>query len=117
MCRISSRRGGLRQIHIESGRVELRPARAVLNAAGVFTHVEIGRTAETIVSFATEIRCDRIVIGQGPQTSFTDELFGTLASEIRHLLGGAAPCQVVTLFLWIPALLSTAVLKMGRCSV
>lgn len=89
--------GELRQIHIESGRAELRPARAVLDAAGVpyLTHVEIGRTAETIVSFATDIRCDRIVIGQGPQTGFADKLFGTLASEVRHLLGGAAPCRVV----------------------
>lgn len=89
--------GELRQIHIAAGREELAPAKAILDAAGVpyLTHVEIGRSAETIVRFATDIRCDRIVIGTTAHAGFAERLFGTLASEVRHLLDGAGQCRVV----------------------
>jgi len=89
--------GELRSIHIESGKAELAPVKALLAGAGVpcLTHVEIGRTAETIVQFATDIRCDRIVVGQTTQRGWAERICGTLADEIRHLLGTAGRCRVV----------------------
>lgn len=87
----------LRQIHREAANEELAPLAAELRKANVpfLTHIEIGRTAETIVRFATEIRCDRIIMGRAPQASVAERLFGTLASEVRNLLGNAGSCRVI----------------------
>lgn len=93
----SFRSGELRQIHLDAGKVELMPLTEELAKAEVpfLTHIEIGRTAETIVRFATETRCDRIIMGGSPAASFAEKLFGTLASEVRHLLGTAGGCRVI----------------------
>lgn len=89
--------GELRQIHRSAGMADLAPAKAVLDAAGVLylTHIEVGRTAETIARFATEIRCDRIVMGQESGSGIARKLFGTLASEVRHLVGPGGACRVI----------------------
>jgi nucleotide-binding universal stress UspA family protein len=89
--------GELRQIHRDAGLAELAPAKAALDAAGVLylTHIEVGRTAETIARFATEIRCDRIVMGQESGSGLAHKLFGTLASEVRHLVGSGGACRVI----------------------
>lgn len=89
--------GELRQIHMTSGKAELAPVKAWLTAAGTpcLTHVEIGRSAPTIVQFATDIRCDRIVIGKARKKGWTETVCGTLADEIRHLLAATGSCRLV----------------------
>ncbi|WP_151637567.1 universal stress protein [Noviherbaspirillum aerium] len=89
--------GELRQIHLDAGKAELAPVAAALDKADVpyLTHIETGRTAETIVRFATETKCDRIIMGKAPQAGFAEKLFGTLASEVRHLLGRSGSCRVI----------------------
>lgn len=87
----------LQQIHQDAGKEELAPLAAELRRANVpfLTHVEIGRTAETIVRLATEIGCERIIMGRAPQAGVAEKLFGTLASEVRNLLGNAGSCRVI----------------------
>lgn len=87
----------LRQIHEEAAMEELAPARAILDAAGVpyTVHVMVGRSAETIVRVAKEIGCDRIVMGHAEQEGFAEKLFGTVASQVRHLVGVTGNCQVI----------------------
>lgn len=76
---------------------ELAPAKAAFDAAGVpfSTHIHVGRSAETIVRVARELGCDRIVMGQAEQSGFAAKLFGTLANQVRHLLGVTGQCQVI----------------------
>lgn len=81
----------------EAGMEELAPARAILDAAGIpyTVHVETGRSAESIVCAARELGCDRIVMGQAGHPDVTEKLFGTLASQVRHLVGVAGNCKVI----------------------
>lgn len=90
-------RSNLRQLQEESGMEELAPAKALLDSAGIpcVAHVEVGRNAETIVRVAREIGCDRIIMGQAERGNFTQKLFGTLASQVRHLIGGTGNCIVI----------------------
>jgi nucleotide-binding universal stress UspA family protein len=87
----------LRQIHMEAGLEELAEARQVLDAAAVpyKMHIEIGRTAETIVRIAEEFQCSKILMGHATRPGFPEKLFGTLAGQVRHLLQAASNCQVI----------------------
>jgi nucleotide-binding universal stress UspA family protein len=89
--------GDLPLIQDEAGREELGPAQAMLDAAGIpyIAHVKVGSSAETIVQAARQLGCDRIVLGQGKQAGFTEKLFGTLANQVRHLVGVAGNCKVI----------------------
>jgi nucleotide-binding universal stress UspA family protein len=48
-----------------------------------------------IVQFAQEYRCDRILMGQASRSGVQEKLFGTLASQVRQMLGVAGNCQVI----------------------
>lgn len=80
----------------ECGKEELAPAQARLAAAGIpcKTHVSIGRSAESIARSARQLGCDRILMGQGH--GFGDRLFGTLAGQVRHLVGASGIHCTVT---------------------
>jgi nucleotide-binding universal stress UspA family protein len=69
-------------------REELAPACATLDAAGIpyWTHVEVGRSAETIVKFARLFYCDRILMGAPVEPGYAEKMFGTLDSQVRHLM-------------------------------
>ena len=73
-------------------------ARAMLDRAGVRhrDHVRVGRKAQSIVDFAREVRCERIVLAE-PASDFLSGLrLGGIAGQIRQLLAGADPgCEVV----------------------
>ena len=81
--------GEMQALHALAAKQDLAPARAAFTAANVpfLSHMETGRSAETIAAFAQEIRCTRIVMGQAPPGGITDRLFGNLASQVQHLLG------------------------------
>lgn len=89
--------GELWQIQLEGARQDLAAPKALLDAAGVCfkTHTEVGRSADVIVQFAREYRCDRILMGQAERGSVQEKLFGTLASQVRQMLGVAGKCQVI----------------------
>ncbi|RYF18087.1 MAG: universal stress protein [Comamonadaceae bacterium] len=82
---------GVRELHDlqqQCGAEDLKLAQALLQAAGVpFTStVLVGRSAETIAQAARDFGCDRIVLGE-PGTGLAGKVFGSLAQQVRHLLG------------------------------
>jgi nucleotide-binding universal stress UspA family protein len=56
--------------------------------------VVIGRSAETIVAAARDFGCDRIVFGR-EEPSLAGRIFGSLAQQVRQLLGASGDLQVI----------------------
>ena len=85
----------LLQLQLQGGREALHPAETLLAAAGVpFTSlVRVGRSAETIAQVARELRCDRVILGEGE--GLAARVFGSVAAQVRHLLGTAGETQVI----------------------
>jgi nucleotide-binding universal stress UspA family protein len=86
----------LQQLQLESGTEDLTYARSLLEAAGVpyQSTVLVGRSAETIAAAARQLHCDRILFGnEGP--GLAGRAFGSLAHQVRHLLGAGDACQVI----------------------
>ena len=78
----------LHQLQQQTGAEELQFAKGLLDAAGVpnTSTVRIGRSAPTIVAVARELGCDRIIFGQAA-SGRAGSLFGSLAQQVRHLMG------------------------------
>lgn len=86
----------LQRMQLEEGAEQLRYAESLLDAAGVpyQSTVLIGRSAETIAQAAREFGCDRILFGEeGP--GIAGRMFGSLAQQVRHLLGPGNAYQVL----------------------
>ena len=86
----------LQKMQLDEGAEELKYAQSLLDAAGVpyTSTVLIGRSAETIAQAAREFGCDRILFGdEGP--SLAGKMFGSLAVQVRHLLGPGNAYQVI----------------------
>jgi nucleotide-binding universal stress UspA family protein len=86
----------LQKLQLEEGAEQLAFAQSLLDAAGVpyTSTVLIGRSAETLAQAAREFGCDRILFGEeGP--SLAGRMFGSLAEQVRHLLGPGNACQVI----------------------
>jgi nucleotide-binding universal stress UspA family protein len=88
--------GELRAMQVANGLYELADARSQLDAGGVphASTVRVGRSATSIVAAALELGCDRIVFGQDA-AGRSGSLFGSLAQQVRHLLGSGAGPQVI----------------------
>jgi nucleotide-binding universal stress UspA family protein len=86
----------LQQLQQEAGAEELKYAEGLLAIAGVpyTSTVLVGRTAETIAQAAREFGCDRILFGT-ESTSLAGKMFGSLAEQVRHLLGPGKQYQVI----------------------
>ncbi len=81
------------RFQMEQGEEALKAAKEVLKRAGIpfYTHVEIGRSAETIVRISRTFYCDAILMGnQTGAGGVTQKLFGSLATQVRHLLDSAS---------------------------
>lgn len=89
--------GELDELRQTAGAEDLAPAQALLERSHVpcSSSVRIGRSAETIARTARELGCDRIVLGQDGVDSLAGKLFGSLAQQVRHVLGVAGDCQVI----------------------
>jgi len=89
--------GELQQIHQLAGLEDMQPAQALLQEAGVpFTSsIMVGRSAETIARAAHEFGCERIIMGRDGQPSSGAGLFGSVASQVRHLLSSGSDCRVI----------------------
>lgn len=87
----------LKGLHQELGEQELAGPRQRLAEAGVpvACHVAVGRRAETIARLARELACDTVVMGPDAPAGLASRLFGSVAQQVRHLLGGGAPIQVL----------------------
>ena len=86
----------LGQLHQTWGDEELALARSLLDAAGIpyTSTVLVGRSAETIVAAARELGCDRIVFGAA-EPSLAGRVFGSLAQQVRTMLGARSDFQVI----------------------
>jgi nucleotide-binding universal stress UspA family protein len=84
----------LERLQHDAGREALRPAQALLDAAGVRynAHVLVGHSAECIAELAQIVRCQRILCAE-PRGVY--KAFGSLAEQMRHLLMGRVECEVV----------------------
>ena len=83
--------GELHKLQHEVASEELAGAISQLEAAGVavIPHVRVGRRAETIASVARELGCDTILMGQDDHPGVVDRICGSVAAQVRHLLGTA----------------------------
>ncbi|MDQ0570645.1 nucleotide-binding universal stress UspA family protein [Variovorax paradoxus] len=86
----------LRELQQSTGAEELQFAQNLLAVAGISctTTVAIGRSAETIVAAARDFGCDRIVFGRD-EPSLAGRIFGSLAQQVRQLLGASGDHQVI----------------------
>jgi nucleotide-binding universal stress UspA family protein len=82
----------LERLQQDAGLEELAPARAIVEAAGVWhrTVVRVGRRAETIANTARELGCDRIILGAAG-----GGVFGSMAQQVGHLLAGSRRCRII----------------------
>lgn len=89
--------GELQGIVEQAAREELAEARVRLDAARVpySCRVIVGRRAESIAEVARELGCDRILLGSQGTPRVTERLFGSLAQQLRHILGGSGGCEVI----------------------
>jgi nucleotide-binding universal stress UspA family protein len=86
----------LQQLQQDAGAEELKYAQGLLDAAAVpyTSTVLVGRTAETIAQAAREFGCDRILFGS-ESSGLASKMFGSLAEQVRHLLGPGKQYQVI----------------------
>jgi nucleotide-binding universal stress UspA family protein len=88
--------GELQQLQLDAGNEELAYARSLLDAEGIpyTTTVLVGRSAETIARAARDFGCDRIIFGT-EEPGLAGRLFGSVAQQVRQLLGPDEPYQVI----------------------
>jgi nucleotide-binding universal stress UspA family protein len=86
----------LHELLRNAGAEDLKFAQNLLDAAGVAytSDVLVGRSAETIVEAAHDWGCDRIVFGR-EEPSLAGRIFGSLAQQVRHLLGANGDLEVI----------------------
>jgi nucleotide-binding universal stress UspA family protein len=86
----------LQQLQQDAGDEELAFARSLLDAERIpyTATVLVGRTAETIAQAAREFGCDRILFGT-EEPGLAGKMFGSLAQQVRHLLGSGKQYQVI----------------------
>ena len=86
----------LRELQQSAGAEELQFAQNLLAMSGVSCTgtVVVGRSAETIVAAARDFGCDRIVFGR-EEPSLAGRIFGSLAQQVRQLLGASGDLQVI----------------------
>lgn len=92
-------RDDLRAFHEEAGMRVLERAARMLDDAGVphEDHVLVGHPAETIVRFAGELHCRRVIVDAPAKSLLTMLGLGSIGSQVAHLMqsdgapqGGAA---------------------------
>lgn len=72
--------------HREEGMHALKSAREKLDAANMTYkwHVAVGHVADTIVGFARELDCSRIIMGTHGRSALAHLLIGSVASEVSR---------------------------------
>jgi nucleotide-binding universal stress UspA family protein len=80
-------RTDIKDYHKEMSAEALRPARALLDAAGIGyqEHAEVGHVPDLIVQCAERLRCDHIVMGTHGRSALADALAGSMTVKVLHL--------------------------------
>ena len=88
--------GELSDFHRDNGMLALKPAIEMLDSEGVphWDHVLVGQQAETIVRFAQDSRCSQIIIANRNKGLLSSFGLGSVSSQIRHLIGAGAACDI-----------------------
>ncbi len=86
----------LQKLQQDEGAEDLQYAQQLMGAVGVpyTSTVLVGRTAEAIAQAAREFGCDRIIFGS-ETPGIAGRMFGSLAEQVRHLLGPGNAYQVI----------------------
>ncbi len=73
--------------HIEAGDAALATAKAKLSAAGLAysAHILVGEAAPSIVDFAKDKSCSKIIMGARGLGSVIGLLMGSVATKVLHL--------------------------------
>ena len=81
-------RNDLREFHRDAGMHVLEPVIRMLDEASIphDDHVLIGHPAETIVQFASERHCQRIVVDTPPPSVLSMLGLGSIGSQVEHLM-------------------------------
>jgi len=81
--------------HHDEAEMALRPARRLLNDAGVphTAHIEIGRKAEVIAEAAGRLSCDHIVMSTARKNSLTRMLEASVTNRVLELT--TVPVEVI----------------------
>ena len=79
----------------DNGMTALAPAIRLLEDAGIAhrDHVLVGNKAETIVEFAREHHCARIIVDR-PRGLLDGLGLGSIAAQLRHLIQPDDRCQI-----------------------
>ncbi len=77
----------IRQYHHDEGLKGLKNARILLDQASIAYqfHITVGDPAEMIVHFATEKKCDQVVIGSRGLGAVKGLLLGSVANKVMQL--------------------------------
>jgi nucleotide-binding universal stress UspA family protein len=77
----------VRDFHREQGKDALKKACAALDKAKIphETEIAVGDVAQSIASFADEIKCDEIVMGTRGYTQIANLLLGSSTTKLLHL--------------------------------
>lgn len=79
-------RADIKDYRREQSDEALRPARALLDQAGIpyETHVEIGHAADCIIRSAEKLECDHIVMGTHGRSALADLLVASTTLQVLH---------------------------------
>jgi nucleotide-binding universal stress UspA family protein len=79
-------RSDIKDYRREQSDEALRPARALLDQAGIpyETHVEVGHAADCITRRAEELQCDHIVMGTHGRSALADLLVASTTLKVLH---------------------------------
>ena len=80
-------RGRIARYQQEDGSAALKPARALLDKAGIpyQHHIVVGDAAETIIQYAKEKGCDQILMGTKGMGSLAGVVMGSVATKVIQL--------------------------------
>ena len=86
----------LKELQVRAGAQDLEYAQRLLDLSGVpyISTVRVGRSAPTIVAAARDFGCDRIIFGH-EEAGLAGMVFGSLAQQVRQLIGASADLQVI----------------------
>ncbi|HZQ73693.1 MAG TPA: universal stress protein [Burkholderiales bacterium] len=86
----------VRAYHQENGLKAMQAIMKRLDDLGIAhrDHVLVGNKAETILEFAREYACSEIIVAKRSEGLLAELGLGSVASQLRHLLGADASCKV-----------------------
>ena len=87
----------VKEFHLEEGRKALKAATELLDSAGISysIHIAVGHPAEVIAQWASELRCDKVIMGTRGLGTISQLLLGSVTHETIHLMDPRIPITLV----------------------